>query len=99
MTGDTALRLAHFFGRTPEFWLNLPSLYELRMAQKKVGDQSKGCPGRIALNEFPRQRLPGTATLSRQSVNWSSPGTLNACAAYRNEKAGPGVEPGPADWQ
>ena len=37
ITGDTALRLAHFFGMTAEFWLNLQSLYELRIAQKKVG--------------------------------------------------------------
>jgi len=37
ITGDTALRLAHFFGTTAEFWLNLQSLYELRVAQKKVG--------------------------------------------------------------
>ena len=27
ITGDTALRLAHFFGTSPEFWLNLQSLY------------------------------------------------------------------------
>lgn len=37
ITGDTALRLAHFFGTSAEFWLNLQSLYELRIAQKKVG--------------------------------------------------------------
>jgi antitoxin HigA-1 len=37
ISGDTALRLAHFFGTSPEFWLNLQSLYELRIAQKKVG--------------------------------------------------------------
>lgn len=37
ITGDTALRLAHFFGTTAEFWLNLQSLYGLRIAQKKVG--------------------------------------------------------------
>jgi addiction module HigA family antidote len=37
ITGDTALRLAHFFGTTAEFWLNLQSLYELRIAQKKAG--------------------------------------------------------------
>src|ERR1700686_4191132 len=36
-TGDTALRLAHFFGTTPEFWLNLQTLFELRIAEKKVG--------------------------------------------------------------
>src|ERR1017187_10218969 len=37
ITGDTALRLAHFFGTSPEFWLNLQSLYELRVARKKAG--------------------------------------------------------------
>jgi addiction module HigA family antidote len=37
VTGDTALRLGHFFGTTPEFWLNLQSLFELRLAQKKAG--------------------------------------------------------------
>jgi len=44
ITGDTALRLAHFFGTTPEFWLNLQSLYELRMAQKKTGKSIKQLP-------------------------------------------------------
>ena len=29
ITGDTALRLAHFFGTSAEFWLNLQSLYDL----------------------------------------------------------------------
>lgn len=37
ITGDTALRFAHFFGTSPEFWLNLQSLYDLRLAQQKVG--------------------------------------------------------------
>jgi antitoxin HigA-1 len=30
VTADTALRLGHWFGTSPEFWLNLQSLYELR---------------------------------------------------------------------
>ena len=42
ITGDTALRLAHFFGTSPEFWLNLQSLYELRLAQQKSGKAIKG---------------------------------------------------------
>jgi len=37
ITGDTALRLAHFFGTSPEFWLNLQSLYDLRVAERKCG--------------------------------------------------------------
>ena len=37
ITGDTALRLGHFFGTSAEFWLNLQSLYELRLAEHKAG--------------------------------------------------------------
>ena len=37
ITGDTALRLAHFFGTSAEFWLNLQNLYELRLAAAKTG--------------------------------------------------------------
>lgn len=37
ITADTALRLAHFFGTSPEFWLNLQSIYEIRVAQKNAG--------------------------------------------------------------
>ena len=39
ITGDTALRLSHFFGTSPQFWLNLQSLYELRLAEQKAGKQ------------------------------------------------------------
>lgn len=34
VTADTALRLAQFWGTTPEFWLNLQKRYELSMAHK-----------------------------------------------------------------
>jgi addiction module HigA family antidote len=44
ITGDTALRLGHFFGTTPEFWLNLQSLYELRLAQEKAGKKINDLP-------------------------------------------------------
>ena len=44
ITGDTAQRLAHFFGTTAEFWLNLQSLYEIRIAQQKSGRAIKGVP-------------------------------------------------------
>ena len=44
ITGDTALRLAHFFGTSPQFWLNLQSLYELRIAQEKAGKSIKALP-------------------------------------------------------
>jgi len=44
ITGDTALRLAHFFGTSPQFWLNLQILYELRLAQQKAGNSIKQLP-------------------------------------------------------
>ena len=44
ITGDTALRLAHFFGTSAEFWLNLQSLYELRIAQKQAGKAIRALP-------------------------------------------------------
>src|SRR6202166_4078550 len=44
ITGDTALRLAHFFGTSAEFWLNLQSLYDLRIAQVKIGKSIKALP-------------------------------------------------------
>ena len=43
-TDDTALRLAHFFGTSAEFWLNLRSLYELRVAEQKVGKSIRALP-------------------------------------------------------
>ncbi len=44
ITGDTALRLAHFFGTSPEFWLNLQSLYEIRLAEKRSGKSIRALP-------------------------------------------------------
>ncbi len=44
ITGDTALRLAHFFGTSAQFWLNLQSLYDLRLAQEKVGKSIQALP-------------------------------------------------------
>ena len=44
VTGDTALRLGHFFGTSAQFWLNLQSLYDLRLAQEKAGKSIKGLP-------------------------------------------------------
>ena len=44
ISGDTALRLAHFFGTSAEFWLNLQSLYDLRQAQRKAGKSIRALP-------------------------------------------------------
>ena len=44
ISSNTALRLAHFFGTSAEFWLNLQTLYELRLAQQKAGKSIKALP-------------------------------------------------------
>jgi addiction module HigA family antidote len=44
ITGDTALRLGHFFGTSPEYWLNLQATYELRLAEQKVGADIQNLP-------------------------------------------------------
>ena len=44
ITGDTALRLGHFFGTNPQFWLNLQTLYELRLAQQRAGKSIRMLP-------------------------------------------------------
>jgi len=44
ITGDTALRLGHFFGTSAEFWLNLQKIYELRVAERDAGSEIKTLP-------------------------------------------------------
>ena len=44
ITGDTALRLGHYFGTSGEFWLNLQKLYELRLAEREKGEQIARLP-------------------------------------------------------
>ena len=44
ITGDTALRLGHWFRNSAEFWLNLQSAYELRLAEQAAGPEIEALP-------------------------------------------------------
>jgi antitoxin HigA-1 len=44
ITADTALRLGRYFGTSPEFWMNLQQIYELRRAEQELGDDIKSIP-------------------------------------------------------
>ena len=44
MTGDTALRLGHWFGVDPQFWLNLQAQFDLATADRQVGAIVKELP-------------------------------------------------------
>ena len=47
ITADTALRLGHWFGTSPQFWMNLQQLYELRLAESEIGEQIAALPRRV----------------------------------------------------
>jgi addiction module HigA family antidote len=49
LTADTALRLARYFGNSPEFWLNLQQLYDLTLARQR------------SLRDIEKQVRPATA--------------------------------------
>jgi addiction module HigA family antidote len=46
LTADTALRLARYFGSSPDFWMNLQSTYELDMARQKSEQVLRQIPRR-----------------------------------------------------
>jgi len=37
VTADTAMRLARYFGTTPEFWMNLQAMHDLTRARAEFG--------------------------------------------------------------
>jgi addiction module HigA family antidote len=49
ITGDTALRLAHWFKTTPELWLSLQAAYDLRTAELAAGNAIRRLPTRAAV--------------------------------------------------
>lgn len=56
VTGDTALRLAHWFGTSPQFWMNLQTLYDVRLAEQAAGAEIKALPTRPATSRTSHPR-------------------------------------------
>ena len=52
VTGDTALRLGHWFKIDPQFWMNLQAQFELVTAQKAAGGSIRALPTRAAAEEI-----------------------------------------------
>ena len=44
VTGDTALRLGHWFGVDPQFWMNLQSQFDLATAERQAGEAVRKLP-------------------------------------------------------
>ena len=59
ITGDSALRLAHWFGNEPEFWMSLQARYELQIAKSEAGGDIAGLPTQT------RQRQTRTSKQAR----------------------------------
>lgn len=49
ISADTALRLARYFGTTPDLWMNLQKTYQLDLARQEVGDELRHIPQRPAV--------------------------------------------------
>jgi addiction module HigA family antidote len=62
ITADTALRLSVYFGNSPEFWLNMQTHYDLKIARRQTEPRSgrahPGASGRVKLSSFRRPRAP-----------------------------------------
>ncbi|MDO8358972.1 MAG: HigA family addiction module antitoxin [Devosia sp.] len=46
VTGDTAIRLAHWFDMSADFWINLQAQYDVALARKKLGADLDALPRR-----------------------------------------------------
>lgn len=56
ITGDSALRLAHWFGNEPEFWMTLQARYDLQVAKTETGREIDGLPTRLHRTAQPTKR-------------------------------------------
>jgi addiction module HigA family antidote len=55
ITGDTALRLGHWFQTSAQFWLNLQTAYDLDLAAAQVGSEVEKLPTRSNIADKPQQ--------------------------------------------
>jgi addiction module HigA family antidote len=59
ITADTALRLARYFGTTPDFWMKMQMSYDLALASREV-------TARINVEIFPAPRTETGELKARQ---------------------------------
>lgn len=58
ITGDTALRLGHYFTTSAQFWLNLQTIYDLCLAEQRAGKSIKALPTLKGRKAKDRQLAP-----------------------------------------
>ena len=55
ITGDTALRLGHWFNTEPQFWMNLQAQFDLVSADRNAGDEIKALPTAASIAQNKKQ--------------------------------------------
>lgn len=55
ITGDTALRLGHWFMNDPQFWLDLQGRFDLSLADAESGPAIRSLPTKESLQPKPEQ--------------------------------------------
>lgn len=58
ITGDTALRLGHWFRNEANFWLNLQNQYDLAIAERETGAAIQALPTKDALASQTEKVIP-----------------------------------------
>jgi len=66
ISADTALRLAHYFGNSGEFWMNLQSRYDLLLEQDRIG---------LSLAKAPRHDPARQTAAERKAAPYGTPKT------------------------
>lgn len=61
ITGDTALRLGHWFGSSAQFWLNLQGAYDIRVTEEQVGAEIAALPTRLAKTQAASEKASNSA--------------------------------------
>lgn len=83
MTADTALRLGHWFGTAPLFWMQLQAQHDLAEAERTCGDAVNRLPRREGLTA-PNKASDGTAgTEGGHEENCVSPANCQIIGTWR----------------
>lgn len=64
---DSALRLARFFGTTPQYWMDLQTAYDLKVAEAQAGDQI-------------RREIPASAQVATRTSETAAPAAERSVA-------------------
>lgn len=89
VTANTALRLARFFGTTPELWLGLQAEFDLRTARREVGKEIERQiepPKEVAPGEYQPVLHTSEVRESRRRYGAPRPSRLRNAASARSRR-------------